>query len=166
MPFPAVLRRILAAVAVASACLAGFPVAAQKNAVIDVPSTDPAMEAAKAKARAGLAEFWKSFEKPGPGEDRFTLKVSVPVGGGNTEHIWVNGIERLPDGRIAARLDNVPRDMKGKKSGDRIEIETKDISDWMFMRNGKIVGNETMRPLLARLPKAQADHYRAMLEKP
>ncbi len=32
------------------------------------------------------------------------------------------------------------------------------------MRDGKIVGNETMRPLLKRLPKAEAARYRAKLE--
>jgi uncharacterized protein YegJ (DUF2314 family) len=36
----------------------------------------------------------------------------------------------------------------------------------MFMRNGKLVGNETMRPLLKRMPKEQADRYRAMYETP
>jgi uncharacterized protein YegJ (DUF2314 family) len=41
-----------------------------------------------------------------------------------------------------------------------------DISDWMFMRNGKIVGGETIRPLLKSLPKANADALRAKLETP
>ena len=41
-----------------------------------------------------------------------------------------------------------------------------DISDWMFMRNGKIVGGETIRPLLKSLPKANADALREKLETP
>jgi uncharacterized protein YegJ (DUF2314 family) len=41
-----------------------------------------------------------------------------------------------------------------------------DISDWMFMRNGKIVGGETIKPLLKAMPKADADALRARMESP
>ncbi len=41
-----------------------------------------------------------------------------------------------------------------------------DISDWMFTRNGKIVGGETIKPLLKSLPKADADALRARMESP
>jgi uncharacterized protein YegJ (DUF2314 family) len=36
----------------------------------------------------------------------------------------------------------------------------------MFLRNEKIVGAETMRPLLKSLPKADAEALRARLETP
>ena len=36
----------------------------------------------------------------------------------------------------------------------------------MFLRNGKIVGGETLRPLLKSLPKRYADALRARLERP
>ena len=36
----------------------------------------------------------------------------------------------------------------------------------MFMRNGKIVVNQTMRPLLKKMPAAQAAQFQSMLEKP
>ncbi len=56
--------------------------------------------------------------------------------------------------------------MGNVEAGERYSFKEADISDWMFMRNGKIVGNETMRPLLKRMPKAEAARYRAMLESP
>ena len=34
------------------------------------------------------------------------------------------------------------------------------------MRNGKIVGGETIRPMLKRMPKADAEALRARLETP
>lgn len=157
-------RATLTALLVALAPLSPAPAWAQE--VIDVPNEDPAMKEAQGKARASLPEFWKAFDKPAPGERMFTLKVSVPIAGNNTEHIWVNNIERLKNGHLSGQIDNVPRDLKAKKAGDRIEFETKDVSDWTFVRNGKIVGNETLRPLLARMPKEQADRYRALLETP
>ena len=53
-----------------------------------------------------------------------------------------------------------------KKAGDVTEFREADISDWMFTRNGKIVGGETIRPLLKAMPKADADALRARMETP
>lgn len=162
-------RPIAALVALTLAATALIPasgLAQQRKDVINVPNQDKAMEAAKAKARASLPEFWKEFEKPGPGVANFSVKVEFPIGGTNTEHIWVANVTRLADGKLAGLLANDPRDIKGKKAGDRVVFGEEQISDWQFMRNGKIVGNETMRPLLTRMPKQEADKYRAMLEKP
>ena len=39
-----------------------------------------------------------------------------------------------------------------------------DISGCLFLRNRKMVGNETMSPLLKRMPKAQAEDCRTMYE--
>jgi uncharacterized protein YegJ (DUF2314 family) len=50
--------------------------------------------------------------------------------------------------------------------GQRIEVPETDISDWMFRRNGEIVGNETMRVLLNYMPAEEAAQYREMLEEP
>lgn len=138
----------------------------QQGGVIYVPNEDPAMAAAKTKARATLAEFWAAFEKPGSGEDRFSLKVGFRTQGNDSEHIWVNEIARLQDGRYTGRLVNVPRQIPGVSAGSRVEFGDDQISDWMFMRNNKIVGNETLRPLLTRMAPAEAERYRAMLEKP
>lgn len=148
---------------------AASPALAQKKpegGYYHVPTEDPAMTAAKAKARATLSDFWTALDRPGPGEDRFSLKVGIPTHGNNSEHIWVNEIERLPGARYAGRLVNVPREIPGARIRSRVEFGDDQISDWMFMRNGKIVGNETLRPLLARMPPAEADRYRALMEKP
>ena len=51
-------------------------------------------------------------------------------------------------------------------AGDKVEFTEADISDWMFMRNGKIVGGETIKPTLKSLPKADADALRARMEQP
>ena len=164
-----VLRHILS-LAVAAVLISANvqPAPAQRSPIIGVPSADAEMNAAIAKARATLPTFWSSFAKPGNGEERFSLKVRFRAdrpGGAQDEHIWVDAIEPLASGRLAGRLANDPRDIKGK-FGDRVEFTSEQISDWMFMRNGKIVGGETIRVLLPRMPKAQADDLREKLEKP
>jgi len=96
------------------------------------------MAAAIAKARASLPDFWRKFAHHSANEDRF----------------------------INATVGNTPENVTYVKFGQRIEFEQDQISDWMYYRDGKIVGNFTMRPLLARMPSAEAAHYRAMLAEP
>jgi uncharacterized protein YegJ (DUF2314 family) len=75
-------------------------------------------------------------------------------------------VKKLADGRYSGRFANEPRYLPGKRAGDLVEFGEADISDWMFLRNGKIVGGETIRPLLKSLPKADADALRARMETP
>ena len=64
------------------------------------------------------------------------------------------------------RFANVPVHLPGRHVGDLVTFGDADISDWMFMRNGKIVGCETTRPLLKSMSKADANAFRARLETP
>ena len=124
------------------------------------------MAAAIAKARATLPVFWASYEKPKPAETGHSLKVRFPTGGNNGEYIWMAEVKKLGDGRYSGRFANSPRDLPGKRQGDLVEFADTSISDWMFLRNGKIVGGETIRPMLKSLPKADAAALRARMETP
>ena len=50
--------------------------------------------------------------------------------------------------------------------GDRIEIPEADILDWLYMRAGKMIGNETLRPILKKMPAAEAERLRSMMADP
>jgi uncharacterized protein YegJ (DUF2314 family) len=139
--------------------------AAPDSGYITVPNHDPDMDEAKAKARNTLAHFWEKFADPGADEHGFALKVAIPFGENNSEHIWTKDMVRK-DGKISVVIDNTPRDVKTVRAGQRIEVADNQISDWMYVRNGKIVGNYTMRPLLKRMPAQDAARYRAMLLDP
>jgi uncharacterized protein YegJ (DUF2314 family) len=75
-------------------------------------------------------------------------------------------VTKRPDGSYSGRFANEPRDLPGKHAGDQVKFAQGDISDWMFMRSGKIVGGETIKPLLKSMPKADADALRARMEQP
>ena len=122
------------------------------------------MNAAIDKARASLDSFWKSYETPSAGESDFALKVAI-TGNGSTEHFWLTRIERKGD-KISGLVSNQPQSVKTVKMGQRYEFTGDMISDWTFKRNGKLVGNETMRVLLPRMPEEQAAIYRDMYETP
>ena len=157
--------RIVATVLALWLGLAAIAQAEDQSPVMDFANGDPEMAAAKAKARATLPEFWQAFDHPGPSEEGFALKLAVPIGPANTEHIWMLDIKR-EGGKITGVTGNAPRDATWMREGERVEIPEDRISDWMFMRNGKMVGNETMRPALKHMDPEEAAQYRAMYERP
>lgn len=136
----------------------------RRDKIITVEPNDPEMVAAIAKARETLPEFWRAFEKRDHGESDFALKVKITDNRG-TEHFWATGIERR-DGKTMGTVNNDPNIVASVKIGDRVEISEGDISDWLFMRDGKMVGNETLRPLLKRMPAAEAEKLKKMMENP
>lgn len=154
------------ALAAGALFLAPAPAAAEASPVIDFSKSDPAMEAAKAKARASIATFWSAYAAPKPNEEGFALKVGFPTKGTSAEHIWVFDVKREGAGRYTGRLANEPRDIVNKHAGDAVEFGEGQISDWMFLRNGKWVGAETIRPMIARMPKEMAAQYRQRFETP
>jgi uncharacterized protein YegJ (DUF2314 family) len=145
--------------------LVGATASAQGPGVTMVPENDPEMAAAIAKGRATLGQFWQALEKPAPNEQSFALKVALPLGNGRAEHIWANNVERR-DGKIFGTINNEPKDLKNVRLGQRIEVSDVLISDWMYMRSGKIVGGYTIRALLKHMPPDRAAHLRAMLADP
>ena len=140
--------------------------AQDRSPVIDVRNTDPEMIAAIGRARATLPAFWASYDAPKPTESGHSLKVRFPTHANNGEHIWIAEVKKTANGRYSGVFANTPRDLPGRKAGDPVEFTDADISDWMFMRNDKIVGGETIKPMLKRMPKADADALRARMETP
>ena len=140
--------------------------ASHNDAVINVETGDPDMNAAISKARLTLPEFWSKLDAPASGETDFSLKVAIEgANKGEVEHFWLTNIMRK-DGKIVGIISNDPETVKTVTRGQSYEINPEKISDWLYKRNGKMVGNETMRPLLKRLPPQQAAAYRGMYETP
>ena len=168
----ALLVRLKRAVLIAAAAFAvlgaavGGAKAEDRSPVIDVPSADAEMAAAIAKARSTLPAFWASYENPNPSETGHSLKVRFPNPRNNGEHIWMADVKKLGNGTYSGRFANAPRDLPGRREGDLARFTDADISDWMFMRDGKIVGGETIKPLLKSMPKRDADALRARMESP
>lgn len=136
----------------------------KRDKVVTVESDDPEMVAAIAKAREALPQFWQVFDKRERGGSNFSLKVKITDKRG-TEHFWATDIERR-DGKTMGTINNDPNIVASVKLGDRIEIPEADISDWLYMRDGKMVGNETLRPLLKKMPAAEAEKLKKMMANP
>jgi uncharacterized protein YegJ (DUF2314 family) len=159
------LITVMAAVAVLGAATVGVR-AEDRSPVIDVRNGDPEMNAAIAQARSTLPKFWASYEAPQPSETGHSLKVRFPYGSNNGEHIWMADVKKIADGRYSGQFANTPVHLRGKRAGDVVEFRDADISDWMYLRNSKIVGGETIRPMLKLMTKADAAALRARMEQP
>jgi uncharacterized protein YegJ (DUF2314 family) len=132
---------------------------------VGVRAADAEMNAAIAHARETLPTFWASCEAPKPTEVGHALKVRFNVGA-EVEHIWVSDVKKLSDGNYSGRFANEPINLEGKNIDDQVTFKQIDISDWMFMRNEKVVGGETIKALLKSMPKEEADAMRARMEQP
>lgn len=139
-------------------------VAAVSDQVVSIETDDPEMNQAIKKARGSLPSFWSALEAAGEKETNFSLKVAI-AGNGSVEHFWVVDIKREGE-KITGTINNEPEMVKTVSMGQTYEFSEKEITDWLFKRNGKMVGNETMRPLLKRMSKEEAAPYWSMYEKP
>jgi uncharacterized protein YegJ (DUF2314 family) len=147
-----------------AAMLTLFAACSKKDQIISVADDDPEMLAAIAKARATLPQFWEVFDKPEHGESGFSLKVKITDKHG-VEHFWATDIERT-NGKIMGTINNDPEIVATVKLGDRIEIPEADISDWLYMRDNKMVGNETIRPLFKKMSEEEAAKLKSIMANP
>ncbi len=120
------------------------------------------MEAAIAKARGEVDTFLAELSNP-KGEDH---AVKAPISDGETtEHFWLTDVT-FRDGQFEGTVNNEPGMVKNVRIGQKWTLAKSEISDWMYMRDGKMHGNYTMRPLLKTLPTEEAEYYRSILANP
>lgn len=136
----------------------------KEDKVSIVASDDPEMNAAIAKARASLPQFWREFNHPEQSESGFSLKVRISDQG-KVEHFWTIDIKRQGD-KIIGTINNDAEMVKTVKLGDTVEIPETNITDWLYIRNGKMVGNFTIRPLLKHVSREEADRIKGMMADP
>jgi uncharacterized protein YegJ (DUF2314 family) len=120
------------------------------------------MDAAIKRAQSETDTFLKELANP----TGTMHAVKAPITDDNgTEHFWINELI-YKDGEFEGVINNDPGIVKNVKLGQKWKIKKEDISDWTFMKNDKLYGNYTMRPLLKTLPLAEAAKYKAMLAEP
>jgi uncharacterized protein YegJ (DUF2314 family) len=136
----------------------------QRDGIINVERDDPEMTAAIAKARATLPQFWRVFDHPDHGERNFALKVAIRDGK-QTEHFWANDLVRT-NGHTMGTINNDPNLVKNVKLGERIVIPEADISDWTYARDGKMIGNYTLRALFKKMSPDEVEAYKRMMADP
>jgi uncharacterized protein YegJ (DUF2314 family) len=132
-----------------------------EDPVINFSKDDAEMNAAIAKARNSLPKFWQHVENPSANETDFAVKLGI-TDGSETEHFWCGDI--VGDARHASCvIANEPAQVFTVKFGERVDIDPRIVSDWMYYRDGLIVGAETQRVMLSHMPADEAEWFRSML---
>ena len=126
-------------------------------AITYVKSDDPKMVAAIDKARGSFDQFQTAFEKQQPGQDFFSVKLLVEDGE-HQEHVWTTPV-RIEAGKYYGPLDNEPYQIKKYALGDEINIPVDQISDWMYVDDGKLVGGYTLRVVRDSLTEEQRKEF-------
>jgi uncharacterized protein YegJ (DUF2314 family) len=111
----------------------------------EVKEKDAEMDRAVRMARRHLRVFITALEHPAPGQSDFEVKKPF-VQGDHVEHIWLSGV-RYTGKRFHGRVDNMPQEIKGLKMGTRASVNPDEITDWLFIDNGKLMGGYTVRVL-------------------
>ena len=123
---------------------------------ISVDSETPEMQAAYKEARRTLADFNSKIANPPKDWSDFSIKVAFPTRDDSLEHIWVADIEVSSD-KYVGRVANDPVNVAGMKLGDPVEFKSQDVSDWQYMKNGKLYGHYTTRAMMHNMsPDQQA----------
>jgi uncharacterized protein YegJ (DUF2314 family) len=112
-----------------------------------------AMRRAVKEARKTVKNFINALEHPGPGQQDFEVKKPF-IQGSDVEHIWLSDV-RFINQHFEGRIDNQPRKITGLKLGQIVSVEPKDISDWLYIDNGKLVGGYTVRVHYSELSPEQ-----------
>ena len=130
----------------------------------DVSPENAAVNAAIEKAQATLPAFFERIAKPRSGDSGFLVKIKYAkkVEKGGYEHIWAGNIVKQGE-NISATISNEPVDIPHLSKGQRVTVPITQLTDWLYVRDGKYVGAYTVRALLPFMKKDQADEMRKRL---
>jgi uncharacterized protein YegJ (DUF2314 family) len=108
-----------------------------------VQNEHAAMHQAVIKARKTVGKFIGALKHPAAGQTDFEVKKPF-VQGSDVEHIWLSDVQ-FTGSRFQGRVDNAPRRIHGLKVGQLVSVNPNEISDWVYLDNGKLVGGYTIR---------------------
>ena len=114
-----------------------------------VPSDDPQMNVAIAKAKLTFPEFLKLKSAGTDGLSQFTVKVLF-VDGTNKEHMWVSPFRSASNKGFEGILKSSPRAMPSLRYDQQVTFTAEQVTDWGYTKNGKKIGYFTVCVFLAR----------------
>jgi len=151
------LRTISLIALVVTSTITGFNRTAQASNVVaqelkkssygpeyyQVPRDHAAMHRAVLEARKTVGKFISALNHPAPGQQDFEVKKPF-IQGNQVEHIWLSDV-RFIGHRFQGQVDNQPRKIRGVKLGQLVSVNPNEISDWLYVDNGQLVGGYTVR---------------------
>lgn len=119
--------------------------------MVYVPNEDERMNWAIEKAKLTLWYFEESLKNPQQHQSYFSVKVLI-IDGDNGEHIWLTDPHFDDEGNLYGTVGNEPVDVKTVKLDQMIGISRDQISDWMIIEDGRLIGGYTIRAIRDGIP--------------
>lgn len=122
-----------------------------------VTDQDRAIEQAVMRARKSMGFFVAALKAKKPADKGFEVKKAY-VDGDKVEHLWVG--ELTFDGKnFQGKINNRPHDVRTVKLGQKVTVAPREVGDWMFIKDGKLIGGYTTRVLYSRLSPAEKAEF-------
>jgi uncharacterized protein YegJ (DUF2314 family) len=134
--------------------------ASSKSGYAKVSDSDKQMDRAVENAQRTLGFFMAALRAKKNGDTVFEIKKGF-IDGDKVEHLWIKRVTY--DGKnFHGEIDNRPNEVSNVHLGEHVTVAPRDVTDWMFLKDGKLVGGYTTRVLYARLSpedKAEFDKH-------
>jgi uncharacterized protein YegJ (DUF2314 family) len=75
--------------------------------------------------------------------------------------LWISNLSLSIDNHFKGIVGNDPVYVKNIKMGDTVSVETENISDWMIIDNGKLLGGFTIYVLRNNLSENERKQFDA-----
>jgi len=122
-------------------------------------SGDPILDEIAFEARGAISVFIRHMRNPQKGEEQFRIKYPFQADSGSgidKEYLWLSDVT-FKHGKYSALVANRPYYTSGLEPGDEVFIMMDDIADWMFLRDGKIIGGRSIKYLIEKIPPIDRD---------
>jgi uncharacterized protein YegJ (DUF2314 family) len=125
----------------------------------NVANDDEAMNAAIATAQETLPLFIDAMQTSTDAEAHFAIKVEYPYGSGDdAEHIWVSDLT-YDGNRFKGTIGNDPVYVSGLAYGDRVDVQLEEISDWMIIQEGRMLGGYTIHVIRNMMSEREREDF-------
>lgn len=140
----------------------GEPTASNGSNYENVSDDDKQMDRAVENAQRTLGFFIAALRAKKDGDTVFEIKKPF-IDGEKVEQLWIKRVTY--DGKnFRGQIDNQPNEVSNVHSGERVTVAPEEATDWMFLKDGKLIGGYTTRVLYGRLSpeeKAEFDKHAA-----
>jgi len=126
--------------------------------VVRVTDTDGDMNAAIVRAQASLDQFFENFSNPKATQQSFLLKVRFEIKG-EVEHIWLADLN-ITTLEMSGTVANEPQ-IRALTFMQQVKFVRAQITDWMYLDDGFLVGGFTTKAIRSRLSANQRAKFDA-----
>ena len=128
------------------------------DAIVHFDAEDARMIFAIKEAQSTLRTFFDAYLCPQPNQTAFLLKVLFESGD-ISEHIWIADIDASVsplEGTVANETN-----FSGLSFMQRVRFRPEQITDWMYIEDGYLVGGYTTQVIRAGLSSEERKQYDA-----